>query len=684
MRLASFAFFLVFTHFAFAQPEPSATPLPGDIMIAEYFKSETKKIADQCLADIETLEDWTSRRELYREQLMEMLGIWPMPERGDLKPVVTGIVDHPEFTVEKLHFQSLPNLYVTANLYIPKGLTKPVPTILYLCGHSQQIKDGRSFGNKTGYQHHPAWFARNGYVCLIIDTLQLGEVQGIHHGTYREGMWWWNSRGYTPAGVETWNAIRALDYLEVRPEVDRERIGVTGRSGGGAYTWFVTAVDDRVKVAVPVAGITDLQNHVVDGAIEGHCDCMFFINTYRWDFPQLAALVAPRPLLIANTDKDKIFPLDGVIRVHEKVKSIYDLYGASDKLGLCITEGPHQDTQPLQVHAFQWFNHYLKNDDSPIVDVAEKFFDREELAVFDELPEDAINAKIHETFVPEAPKPVPPDTQFAWSIQRNEWMSDLREKVLAGWPEDQQPLNVKHVFSQNKFGVQVSAYDYDSQPDVRLRLYILEHPNYQHREYSIDVLADAEWKDTIGYLHSHFPDQFKDEQIAGNLKDEDAYGDIHKAYFEGGIEPASVYVGPRGVGLTAWSGDSRRVTHLLRRFNLLGQTWDGMRVWDVRRGIQALRTIRTSAQGAISIHADPEPELIVLSVLFEPNIGYASLSYLPQERSHQLTFLNLDKFLGLPQVLAILAEKTHLNTKSEVPYVDSLRRTFGWKHGDPW
>ena len=145
--------------------------------------------------------------------------------------------------------------------------------------------NGVSYGNKIVYQHHGAWFARNGYVCLIIDTIELGEIEGDHHGTAPRGMWWWNSRGYTPAGVEAWNCIRALDYLETRPEVDKTRFGVTGRSGGGAYSWWIAALDERIKVAAPVAGITDLQNHVVDGAVEGHCDCMFMVNTYRWDYP---------------------------------------------------------------------------------------------------------------------------------------------------------------------------------------------------------------------------------------------------------------------------------------------------------------------------------------------------------------------------------------------------------------
>ncbi|MEA1950758.1 MAG: prolyl oligopeptidase family serine peptidase, partial [Planctomycetota bacterium] len=270
----------------------------GDQLVAAYFKAETARLAADCLADVKTLDDWKAKKGVYRRQLLEMLGLDPMPERTDLKAAVTGTVESDGFNVENVHFQSRPGLYVTGNLYLPKGLAKPAPAILYVCGHGGEKKDGISFGNKTHYRHHGCWFARNGYVCLMIDTLQLGEIEGIHHGTYREKMWWWNNRGYTPAGVEAWNCVRALDYLETRKEVDPRRMGVTGRSGGGAYSWWITAIDDRIKAAAPVAGITDLENYVVDGCVEGHCDCMFMVNTYRWDYPLLAALAAPRPLLL--------------------------------------------------------------------------------------------------------------------------------------------------------------------------------------------------------------------------------------------------------------------------------------------------------------------------------------------------------------------------------------------------
>ena len=382
---------------AFAQEakQPKLDTSRGDKMLAAYFQKETERLQKDCLREIRTAEDWNSRSGRLRRELHEMLGLDPLPKRTDLQPVITGKVEHEEFTVEKLHFQSSPGLYVTGNLYLPKKIDKPLPAILYVCGHGQVKKDGIAYGSKAHYQHHGGWFARNGYVCLIIDTLQLGEIEGIHHGTYKYDMWWWINRGYTPAGVEAWNCIRALDYLETRKEVDATKMGVTGRSGGGAYSWWIAALDERIKVAVPTAGITDLQNHVVDGVVEGHCDCMFMVNTYRWDYPQVAALVAPRHLLIANTDRDPIFPLDGVYRTFQQVRPLYATLGVKDNVGLNITFGPHLDTQDLQVHAFRWFNKHLKGVDVQIDKTVEKFFTPEQLKVFATLPKDQKTSAIH-------------------------------------------------------------------------------------------------------------------------------------------------------------------------------------------------------------------------------------------------------------------------------------------------
>src|SRR5215831_5009614 len=162
----------------------------GDRLLDAYFRRQVQSIADAALADIKTRADWEKKRPELRRQFLEMMGLWPLPPRGDLKPVVTGKVETDHFTVEKLHFQSVPGLYVTANLYLPKKRGGPAPAVLYLCGHANTVLDQVSYGSKVNYQYHPAWFAAHGYVCLILDTLQLGEAQGLHHGTHRFNMWW--------------------------------------------------------------------------------------------------------------------------------------------------------------------------------------------------------------------------------------------------------------------------------------------------------------------------------------------------------------------------------------------------------------------------------------------------------------------------------------------------------------
>src|SRR5688572_1084925 len=444
-----------------------AADSPADQMLKKYFQEETAQVSAQAFAGVKTLADWTSQRATFREQLFEMAGLSPRPEKTDLKATTTGRVEHDEFTVENVQYQSLPGLYATGNLYLPKNPKGKVPAILYVCGHANVKEGGISYGAKANYQHHGEWFARHGYVCLTIDTIQLGELEGLHHGTYREGMWWWNARGYTPGGVEAWNSIRALDYLQSRPEVDGEKLGMTGRSGGGAYTWLTAALDERVKVAVPVAGMTDLQNYVVDGCVAGHCDCMFIVNTYRWDYPKMAALIAPRPLLISNSDKDRIFPLDGVQRVHRAVASIYELHGASEKLGLLITEGPHKDTQDLQVPAFRWFNRFLKGEEPLIRTPAEKLLSAKQLKVFATLPNDQRTTKIHESFVPMA-SPAMPNDNVEWQRQRVTWLQALREKSFAGWPTGSEPLRVLQSSERVEGKVRVTTFEYSSQGAMRL------------------------------------------------------------------------------------------------------------------------------------------------------------------------------------------------------------------------
>ena len=614
----------------------ASPPLPPGL--AAYFRLETERLESACLEGIQSRQDWEQQRGEYRRQLQEMLGLWPYPARTELKPVITGRIEQPDCVVEKLHFQSMPGLYVTANLYLPRDVSKPAPAILYVCGHALVKTNGISCGNKAGYQHHGIWLARHGYVTLLIDTVQLGEIEGLHHGTHREGMWWWNARGYSPAGVEAWNSIRALDYLETRPEVDRTRIGMTGRSGGGSYTWTTAALDDRVKVVAPVAGITDLRNHVLDGCVEGHCDCMFFVNTYRWDYPLNAALIAPRPLLLVNTDADNIFPLDGVYRTHAKVRRVYELYGKSELLGLVIGPGPHKDTQNLQVPVLRWFNQHLKGEDPPVEDSAQKRFDPLDLRVFEKLPADQINTRIHEIFVPTA----------AVGAQAGA-LGRLRRLSFAGWPADTTHLPMRELSVRTERGLRLSVHQFESHSGVSLEMWMAE-PARGGRAVAteVHVLGTNEWASWLAATGLLFRGPLaKGDEAAAKACDELA-AELKTARIR------RVWIAPRGVGPEVWEVGTKADVHRRRRFMLLGQTLEGMRVWDVRRGIQAVTSITRKRPAPITLIArGPMGVNALYATLFEPEVKELRLTDLPASHREGPDYLNVLQVLDIPDTLAL-------------------------------
>jgi dienelactone hydrolase len=410
--------------------------LGGQRMIQEYMRHEATRLDSNFLAGVSSKEEWEQIRPALHQQFLEMLGLWPLPPRTPLEPQVTGTIDRSGdgFRVENVHFQSRPHLYVTGNLYLPANVKKGerLPAVLYVCGHSGRGRDG----NKTAFQHHGMWFATHGYVCLTIDTLQLGEIAGIHHGTYRYDRWWWQARGYTPAGVECWNGIRAIDYLQSRPEVDPEKIAVTGISGGGAATFWIAAADERVTVAVPASGMSDLEDYVGNKVVNGHCDCMFMINTYQWPWTQIAALVAPRPLLFENSGHDTIFPMSSNDRIRTRLEQFYRLY--TDKpaeiFDIGITPGGHDDKPELRLMAYRWINKHLKGNNEPVTEPPLAPEKGPDLRAFPgDLPADEINTKIDETFVPLANVRLPRNTE-EFDDWRSKTIDRLRQVSFAGHP----------------------------------------------------------------------------------------------------------------------------------------------------------------------------------------------------------------------------------------------------------
>ena len=640
--------------------------LDGNPMLAAYFEAEVSKIESQnSLFNYRTLDEWQAVRPKLRQRLFNMLGLNPLPDRTPLRPQVVGVAEEADFRVEKLHFQSSPGVYVTASLYLPLAIEQPLPTVLYVCGHALVKAGSVSFGNKVGYQHHGAWYARNGYACLTIDTLQLGEIEGIHHGTYKYNRWWWNAYGYTPAGVEAWNCIRALDYLETRAEVDKNRIGVTGRSGGGAYSWWIAALDDRIKCAVPVAGITTLRNHVVDGCVEGHCDCMFMVNLFQWDYATVTALVAPRPLLISNSDKDTIFPLEGVVEIHRQTRHIYELYGKPEHLGLQITEGPHKDTQELRVQAFRWLNRWLKNDDRLIDITATKFFEPQQLQVFTELPVDERNTSIDEEFV--AIAAVPSEQQVIAMVKdRAEWARLIMLKLLAHvfttWPDSTESPSViaaGQLELRRDIGpAPIAGYrgEFTSEDHVSLKFDVLSsmeasgettlNASLKNARSICLVVADADqWQ--------HYALGFLDTDEGNTATAENEFCRLVKSKL---VSSSHVVVFcPRGVGLNAWSGDERKQIQIRRRFQLIGKTVDTTRVWDIRQAINMLCGLSADDCDLSLSATGTNGWLSLVAATFQNGVSAVSVSGMDLSRNQLPVFLGQMRVVSAEELFMLAA-----------------------------
>jgi dienelactone hydrolase len=616
---------------------------PGDVMIEKYLAAETDRLSRRVLDGATTLEEWQKKRPRLHREYLDMLGLWPLPEKTPLKASVTGKLERGDLMIEKLHFQSKPGLYVTANLYRPKVIKGKLPAILYVCGHAYRGRDG----NKSAHQDHGMWFAANGYVCLILDTLQLGEIPGVHHGTYGtpyrhyksyglkgadtvETRWWWQAAGYTPAGVECWNGVRAIDYLCGRPEVDADRIGVTGISGGGAATFWIAAADERVKCAVPVSGMSDLESYVKNKVINGHCDCMFLINTYGWEWTTIAALVAPRPLLFANSDNDAIFPMDGNRRVIARLRKLYAMYGKPELVDDYVSKGGHDYRPDLRVAIFKWINKHLKNDTTtPVTDSAEfKPFPGKELRVFPtdvDIPKDALNGKIDETFVPRAEVKLPEKGKFA------EWKGGLLQKLRASafraWPQ-RIPAASPAASKPEQF-----TEFYITEPAIEVA--IVNHGG---------VKVEKDKRDVIPFIVLN-PDERGEDGTYAWLRD---WAD----------SPLLTFMA-RGDRRKTWTVKSPP-NYVERSHALLGRAVDEGRVYDI---VATIRRKNAELKGRVQwrvVGRFNAGILAAYAALFEPSIKEVVIIDPPKSHKEGPYFLNVLRVLDIPEALGLLAPDVRL------------------------
>jgi len=620
---------------------------PGDLGVQEYLRQETERIEVGFLGAIHSAEDWNRVRPDFLQEYYDMLGLWPLPAKTRLHATITRTLDQGDYVVEMVHYQSRPGLYVTANLYRPAKVEagKRLPAILYVCGHSPR---GRN-GNKTAYQSHGIWFARHGYLCLTLDTLQLGEIAGVHHGTYREGRWWWLSRGYTPAGVECWNGIRGIDYLAGRLEVDPGRIGVTGISGGGAATFWIAAADERVKAAAPVSGMADLLSYVPNRVINGHCDCMFLYNTYQWPWTRIAALIAPRPLLFVNSDHDTIFPLDADERVINRLERVYSLFGAGDMVDSLVSMGGHAYRKDIRQAAFRFMNIHLKGDPRPVLDSEVDLVSGaredihpippEQLRVFpgdSDIPKDARNDRIDQEFVPMAKVELP--TKGTFDKWQKELVTNLRRLTFHHFPDRIPPaILVAGHFGEPKDskagadtvsdGAEVTRLG--TEPGITIRLRAVRSPS--PRANRIMVLVTS-------------------SNVSGALP----------AWMEGIVnERDAIYVcEPRGIGASQWTRKNPP-NYVERSHYLLGRTADSGRVWDIAASARYLRAFHHEETPVYLAGDDASAVLAAYAALLEPEVAGLILHQPPASHMEDSApaLLNVLRVCDIPDALGLLAPR---------------------------
>ena len=563
-------------------PDPGTSDQSNNIR--HYLRRVAAEITDRSLSGIHSLEDWQNIRPQRVDEFMDMMGLVDVPLTGERPLLNVNIVDTIQqegYRIVKLYYESLPDLYVPADLYIPDNVEDPMPAILYVCGHSPI--------QKVHYQSHPRRFAELGFVCLIIETIQWGEVRGDHWGCYSKGWFHWYSRGYNPGGVEVWNAIRGLDLLCERPEVNPEKLGVTGISGGGSQSWFIAAADPRIKAVAPVCGASTFEAQITARTIDGHCDCMVPINTYLIDFPDIGALIAPRPMLIGQADRDGLNTIESVREVFEKTKKLYDLYDAGEHIHLVETPGGHSYHPDSRQKIFSFFLKHLQDKTVPYEEIEDVDESEERQLSQDELriyvqgpPRDDRTTTIQDSFIQLSDPPAIRGESDLIAF-RKRVVDFLHEKTFRAFPSE------------------------TAQTDTRLEYRTLDAAQYGRTVQSF--VSEEGWRLKVDVRWKNPQDEKKPVMIVLRSPDENRWES--EGFISGLSENWNVaYFETRGIGETGWAPELQ--WHVRRASAWTGRTIASMRTWDLLRCIEVLRNQKGVDPAKIGIAARGEMCVLAL------------------------------------------------------------------------
>ncbi len=355
-----------------------------------------------------SVEEWKPRADFVRRQILVSQGIWPLPTKCPLNPVIHGKIDCGDYTVEKVFFESMPGFFVTGNLYRPVGKSGKSPVVLRPDGHfsngrfhdagkasvrKEIVQGAERFedGGRSPVQACSMQLARMG--CIVFhydmlgyaDSMQLSFELAHRFGKQRPEMNTVKNWGLFSApaeanlqsimGLQTWNSIRVLDFLETLPDADMSRVGVTGASGGGTQTMLIAAIDPRITVAAPAV--------MVSTSMQGGCTCenssLLRVGTGNVEF---AALFAPKPQLCLSADDwTKEMPVKGFPELSQH----YTLLGAEKNVAhRPLLHFGHNYNYVSRASIYSWFNQHLKLGlIDPIVEEEYKRLTPEEMTVWD-------------------------------------------------------------------------------------------------------------------------------------------------------------------------------------------------------------------------------------------------------------------------------------------------------------
>jgi len=529
----------------------------------------------ELISEIRTPEQFEKRKTEVRRLLLTLMGGLP-GERAALNIQKTGTVDRGDYRIEKIIYQSLPNFYVTANLYVPQAGKSPYPAVLQPTGHSLAAKA------RASYQALALGLVKNGFVVLTYDPVGQGERRIYYDAGLGDSKVGGATMEHDMAGIQSllagesiarymiWDGMRGIDLLQSLTYVDPKRIGISGCSGGGTLTAYLAALDDRLQAAAPSCYITDWEDQLL-GTGPQDAEQQFpdqFKNALN--HADLVEAFAPKPYLICSTSED-FFPIAGSRKTFQESQRIYSLLGAGEKISTSYDSGPHGTTQRQLEAIYAWMNRWLKGQNGEISPEPSFQTEYEEDLICTptgQLSTSLGGETVSTLNMGRFSKLAPPRQVLIGKPDLDRFQAKLREEILrlTRYEASQGPLQAKVLDETERKGYRLTHLTYQAGPDRMVTALLVEPPHKAHRNAILYV--DERGKEAAA----------------------EPGGDVEQLAQLGYTVLA---VDPSGIGETAsrWSDDSdsllgqEKVTWLAL---MIGKPLVGLRMEDILRGVDLL------------------------------------------------------------------------------------------------